>query len=312
MHAIAEATHWVLWVTTAVLSLSLTAPADADPPPRHTVICYPDGTCVTKVVNPGGGGSDGSGGGSGGDARCAWHGRTVPCTTSAGYFNASDGCYYREADAYPTTGPVAVEYRRAGGAIYWASCPFGGGLQSGGYVRLPNPPPGLGPTPAMLARQAFDSLTLTRPSTGRYPAGRLQDGTPYTVVRASTWYWTDPADFRTLTTRAAAGPVWARVTATPAALSFTPGDGNPAVSCAGPGTAWNDSHGVWAASPSGCDYRYPHSTIHAPGGVVTASYSIRWQVSWVGSGGTSGTLQAPATTSRSTFAVAEVESLVTR
>lgn len=130
-------------------------------------------------------------------------------------------------------------------------------------------------------------------------------------MHAYTWYYSDHAHFRTLTARAAAGATWAQVTVKPVALTFKPGDGNGAVSCTGPGTAWNSSYGVWAASPSGCDYQYPHSSIHEPNGVVTATYGINWQVTWVGSGGTSGTLPDQTTTSNSTFAVAEVESVVT-
>ena len=227
-----------------------------------------------------------------------------------GYFNAKDGCYYKEANPYPTSGPVYVSWKTGGGAIYWATCPFGNG--SGGYVWLPNPPPGMAPTPGQLALRAFNSLALTKPSTGRYPDGRLKNGQPYTVVRAATWYWADPVDFKSLTARAAAGAVWAEVTVKPTALTFTPGDGNSAVSCAGPGTTWNSAYGVWDPSPSGCDYHYPNSSIHEPHGVVTATYGIRWQVTWVGSGNTSGTLPDQTTTSRSTFAVAEVESVVTR
>jgi hypothetical protein len=229
---------------------------------------------------------------------------------SIGSFDSGSGCYYKEANPYPTTGPVAAEYAKSGGGIYWATCPFGGG--SGGYVWLPQPPANLGPTPGMLARQAFDSLTLTKPSTGRYPAGTLRDGIPYTVVRAYTWYWTDPADFQTLTARASAGPVWAEVTVKPVALTFTPGNGVGAVSCAGPGTEWNSNYGVWAASPSGCQYRYPQSSIHEPNDEVTATYGIRWQVAWVGSGNSSGTLADQTTRSTATFAVAEAEAVVIR
>ena len=292
----------------AFVSLALVAfpiAASADPlPGGTTIICDPSG-CHVVVIDPGGGGA-GGGPGSGG---CKWQGKSVACSDpTMGSFNSQNGCYYKEANPYPTTGPVAVEYLRAGGGIYWATCPFGG---SGGYVWLPQPPPGLGPTPAMLAQRAFDSLTLTKPSTGRYPSGKLRNGQSYTVVHAFTWYFSDPNDFKTLTARAAAGPVWAQVTVTPVALTFTPGDGNRQVSCAGPGTAWNSSYGVWAASPSGCDYQYPHSSIHEPNGVVTATYGITWQVTWVGSGATSGTLPDQTTTSNSTFAVAEVESVVT-
>lgn len=271
------------------------------------VVCH-RGVCVVVVDNPGSGGSGGDSGSSD-SGGCSWKGHKVPCTTQNGYFNASDGCYYREANPYPQTGPVAVEYEKAGGGIYWASCPFGTG--SGGYVWLPQPPPGVGPTPAMLAKRAFDSLTLSKPSSGRYPDGTLENGLHYTVVRTYTWYWTDPSNFKTLTAKAAAGAVWAEVTVKPTALTFTPGDGNATVSCTGPGTVWNDSYGAWAPSPSGCDYRYPHSSIHAPHNVVTATYGIKWQVTWVGSGNTSGTLPDQTTTATSTFAVAEVQSVVT-
>lgn len=166
--------------------------------------------------------------------------------------------------------------------------------------------------PAVLARQALSTLTVPSPTTGRYPAGTLQDGQPFTVVNAHTWFWTDPASFRVRTARADAGGVWAQVTVTPTALLFTPGDGAAAVSCAGPGVAWQPGDGVWAASPAGCDYRYPHSSIHQPDGRVTATYGIRWSVSWTSSTGVSGTLPGLTTTSNATFAVAEVESVVIR
>jgi hypothetical protein len=225
-----------------------------------------------------------------------------------GSLNAADGCYYKVADPLPTSGPVLAEFQQAGGGIYWATCPFGTG--SGGFVWRAQPPPGMGPTPGELAQRALDSLTLTKPSTGRYPAGTLANGEEFTVVRMHTWYFTDPNDFRPLTARAAAGGVWAQVTVTPVALMFTPGDGNATVSCAGPGTAWNSSYGPWDASPSGCDYQYPHSSIHEPNLEVTATYGIRWQVSWVGSGDTTGTLPDQTTTSTARFAVAEEEALV--
>lgn len=310
MHAVIRVGVVLMSLLVIPLASSLVDRATADSGGGKTVVvCYPNGTCVTKVVNPGGGGGGGStGDGSVGSGGCTWKGQPVPCATGSGSFDSQDGCYYKEADPYPSSGPVYVSYKSSGGGIYWATCPFGG---SGGYVWLPQPPPGLGPTPAMLAQRAFDSVTLTKPSTGRYPAGTLTNGQSYTVVHAYTWYYIDAADFKKLTARAAAGPVFAEVTVTPVALSFTPGDGSAAVSCAGPGTAWNSGYGVWDASPSGCDYQYPHSSIHEPNQEVTATYGITWQVTWVGSGNTSGTLPDQTTTSNSTFAVAEVESVVT-
>jgi hypothetical protein len=184
------------------------------------------------------------------------------------------------------------------------------GVAGVAFVWLATPPAGLGPTPEDLARRALASLTLPHPTTGRYPAGRLRDGRSYTVVRAYTWYWTAPGTYRPLTARAAAGAVWAQVTVTPVALTFTPGDGSAAVSCAGPGSQWRPGDGAWAASPSGCDFQYRHSSIHQPGQMVTATYGINWQVTWVGAAGTGGTLPGLTTATASRFAVAEAETVV--
>ena len=139
--------------------------------------------------------------------------------------------------------------------------------------------------PVDLAQRALKTLVIPSPTTGRYPAGRLRDGRPYTVVNAYTWYWSNPGSFTVLSARANVGGVWSQVTVTPARLLFTPGDGAPTVSCNGPGVAWNRGDGVWAASPAGCDYRYPHSSIHEPLGVVTATYGIQWRVTWTSSTG---------------------------
>jgi hypothetical protein len=74
---------------------------------------------------------------------------------------------------------------------------------------------------------------------------------------------------------------------------------------------WRSGDGVWAPSPSGCDYQYPHSSIHEPNGEVTATYGINWAIAWSSTTGQNGTLPNLATTATSTFAVAEVESVVT-
>ncbi|HZC53154.1 MAG TPA: hypothetical protein VE441_11735 [Mycobacterium sp.] len=173
-------------------------------------------------------------------------------------------------------------------------------------------PQSVPPSPATLAQRAADSMLLPDPRLGRYPAGTLKDGRPYTVVGAYTWYWTDASKWKSYTATASAGGNWATVTAAPVSLSFTPGDGNPAVSCAGPGSVWRQGvDGPWDPSPSGCQYRYPHSSIHEPNQEVTATYAIIWQLTWTGSGNTSGTLTAKTTQATATFAVAEVESVVT-
>jgi hypothetical protein len=286
----------------------------------------PGGICIIWVggVGSGGGGGTGgggSGGGGGTGGACHWDTSNghlpgvVPCTTADGaVWNGY--CYLKLMDPQPPKGidGGGVWDGHSGGAIYVCSAP-GPGESGIGVVGLEfwfaTPPPGLGPSPEQLAQQALKTLTIPTPKPGRYPAGTLRDGRAYTAVNAYTWYWTDPGSFKTLTATAAAGGVSVTVTVTPSALTFTPGDGASAVSCAGPGTAWNSSYGVWAASPSGCDYRYPHSSIHEPNGEVTATYGITWAITWTSTVGDNSTLPGLTTTAQSTFAVAEVESVVT-
>ncbi|WP_246080431.1 hypothetical protein [Modestobacter altitudinis] len=241
-------------------------------------------------------------------------GAEVPCQDGDAWWAQSMQCYVKVLVDQPPMG-TAVWGGHTDGAIYL--CTF---LSTGTSVpgtngfafwsaTAPAGPPVV--DPVALAQQALQSLSVPEPTPGRYPAGSLDSGQPFTVVNAYTWFWTDAASFGVLTARADAGGVSAEVTVTPTALSFTPGDGGATVSCPGPGVAWQPTDGVWAPSPAGCDYRYLHSSIHEPGQEVTAVYGIEWSVAWRSSTGASGTLPALTTTSSASFAVAEVQSVVT-
>ena len=72
--------------------------------------------------------------------------------------------------------------------------------------------------------------------------------------------------------------------------------------------------GSWIPTPQpqGCDYQYTKSTYGYPNGELTATYTITWGVTWTGTNGTSGTLNPLATTANSIFAVAELQSVVSR
>lgn len=320
-------------VTFALVAISLAVMANAGRADGGGGQCEqygPGGVCIVYVSGSGSDGSVSSGNnsdsGSGGDedGGCHWdtsNGHApgvVPCTTADGaVWNGY--CYLALMDPQPPKGidGGGVWEGHTDGAIYECSAP-GPGESGVGIVGLEfwfaNPPPGLGPDPGQLARQALSTLTIPGPTTGRYPSGTLRDGRPYTVVGpAYTWYWTDPSRFQTL--QATAGPIdgiSSTVTVTPSELEFTPGDGATTVSCSGPGVAWQKSDGPWAASPAGCDYQYPHSSINDPNGEVTATYGIRWTITWTSNVGENGTLPDLTTTATSTFAVAEVESVVTR
>ena len=294
--------------------------AKADDPPTCIKADLSTGLCVVTVTAPAGGGSTG---GAGGGVRGAAAspvctetppGRAIPCTSDVGSWDQGQQCYLKLADPQPPKAAPVWE-GHVGGAVYActvASAVVGGGFPGTGIGLLWVAAPAARPVdyPA-LAKSALAKLVIPGPSTGRYPAGRLQDGRPYTAVSTYTWFWTDAAAWHSLRARASQGPAWAEVTVTPSGLTFTPGDGAAAVGCPGPGTAWQRSFGVYAASPSGCDYRYPHSSIDAPGQEVTATYAIRWTPTWTSSAGAGGTLPAVTTTAQTAFVVAEVESVVT-
>lgn len=283
------------------------------------------GFCVVASQQPGSAGSTSqpatgvsSDRGTGSVASCTSEpgGIAVPCQDGDGSWVQGMQCYASVlAEQPPKDSPVWGGH--TDGAVYL--CTFFSNSRSisgtNGFTFWSAEAPA-GPAAAVdtaqLARQALQTLTIPPPAAGRYPAGTMRDGRPFTVVGAYTWFWTDPGSFRPLTARADAGGVWSQVTVTPTNLTFDPGDGAAAVSCRGPGVAWQSGDGVWGASPAGCDYRYPHSSIHQPGGEVTATYGINWSVTWTSSTGAGGALPDLTTTSRQTFAVAEAESVVIR
>ncbi|MDP9149347.1 MAG: hypothetical protein M3O36_05310 [Myxococcota bacterium] len=225
-------------------------------------------------------------------------------------------CYLSLMSPQPPEGVDggAVWEGHTSGAIYVCSGP-GPGDSGVGVVGLEfwfaNPPAGLGLSPAQLAQEATTRLKIPSPAPGRYPDGTLKDGRPYTLVNAYTWFWTS-GSFTALSATASAGGNSTTVTVTPAALTFTPGDGSKTVSCSGPGVAWKQSDGPWAASPTDCDYRYPQSSIHDTNGEVTATYGVVWSITWTASDGEKGALPDLTTTAKSTFAVAEAEAVVTK
>lgn len=302
-----------------VVSLTSLARAQADPASCQQYDTH--GICVVAAEQPGSGGGTTAqpvaNPGAAQQAPCSVlpAGTVIPCQDGPAWWVQSMQCYASLlAQQPPKEDPVWAGH--TDGAIYLCTF-YSGGLAfpgTNGFMFWSATPPA-GPAavnPLQLARQALQTLTVPAPTMGRYPAGTMQDGRPFTVVGAYTWFWTDPNGFRALSARADAGGVWAQVTVTPTSLTFTPGDGAATVSCPGPGVAWQHGDGVWAASPAGCDYRYPHSSIHQPGGQVTAIYGIEWSVTWTSSTGAGGTLPGLTTTASETFAVAELESVVIR
>jgi hypothetical protein len=245
---------------------------------------------------------------------CSWRGQALPCHEDAfGWFDNTDGCYYALLTPQPAYDSKLWEGHPAGqGAIYHFMCLDMAGTGGGWKWRATSAQPAT-VTAVQLAQKALATLRLPKPVPPSTPWGaRLRDGRPFTVVRVPTWFWTAPASYQVKSARASAGPVWAEVTVTPVALTFTPGDGGKTVSCAGPGRVWTPAAGQWAHAPGGCDHAYELSTYGYPGGQLTATYGIVWRATWVGSGGAGGSFPDVTTTATSRFAVAEAQAVIVK
>ena len=170
------------------------------------------------------------------------------------------------------------------------------------------------PSPGELAREAYGLLRLPKPSPGRSPDLRLADGRAAVLVGEHTWIWTDPAVFTGRSRTVRVDPVWATVTATPVGLSLDPGTGDPVTGCVGAGTRWvAGRYGLHQRSPT-CDVVLTRSSAGRPGGVVTATWAVRWRVSWVGAAGgrsESGALDDMTSRTEVVLAVAEAQALIT-
>ena len=207
-------------------------------------------------------------------------GGTRPVGAGSGGGGGAEGptCTYQENQ-------VPAAEIRPGGAWYNVSC-SDGRLD---FVWLPSTAPQAAApvvTSAQLALEMQDRLPLAQPTIQRSPDETIRfKGDPMTWVNLWTWFWTDPATYQPMTQTVSAGAVSATVTATPVGLLFDPGDGSPAVRCAGPGRAWVERDDD-AAPPGGCGYRYRSVT----DGTITSTVSILWDVSWTGTGGLSGSL----------------------
>lgn len=263
------------------------------------------GVCVVTVGSPGQGGHPPTSGGGSGRQRCVADGRTVPCTSPLGTWDAGLGCYLQLASPQPPHSDPLWQGHTTG-AIY--DCTTWPPRTTGvGEIWLANPP--AGPNPRTLALQAEKTLRLPQPSGNRSPDQSKEfHGYPFTYVNLWTWFWTDPASWRTRTATARAGGVSATVTVTPTSLTFDPGDGSAAVSCPGPGRAWTSADGDGRPTDGGCGYRYRSATSQP----VTSTQSIRWAVTWRASDGEAGTLPNLTTSRSGQLMVLQVESVVTR
>jgi len=287
----------------------LPAIAAADNKPQPPIVVTPGdqrgrtappavGVDVTAPGHSGGPGSTGQAASTGGSA-CLW----VPAPDMEAWLRHLPARLPGGSDTDPVD-PRSRLYQRVCDGLVSAWAWFG--PAAGAPVVLPSP--------AELAREAYGLLRLPAPSPGRSPDLRLANGRAAVLVGEHTWIWTDPAAFTARSRTVRVGPVWARVTATPVGLSFDPGTGDPVTGCVGAGTPWvAGRYGLHQPSPT-CDVVLTLSSAGRPGGVVTATWTIRWRVSWVGAVGgrpESGVLDDMNSRTPVVLAVAEAQALIT-
>jgi hypothetical protein len=109
----------------------------------------------------------------------------IPCQEGSAWWVQSLQCYAQVmSEQPPRDSPVWGGH--TDGAIY--SCTFytGGrafpGTNGFSFWSATAPAGPAAIDPAVLAQQALRTLTVPAPTTGRYPAGTMQDGQPFTVV----------------------------------------------------------------------------------------------------------------------------------
>jgi hypothetical protein len=222
-----------------------------------------DGTIILLSCSSGGGAGGDSGGGSGStlESTCTFTALDETQVKNLGLsWPPPRGKHWALIDCGGGTGPQAVLVRNATGA----------------------------PTvsPQQLLVHAYGELEVPhlRPATAP-PRGT--DG----LVGLPEWFWVPAGQWHARSVTVIAGPVWATVTAVPISLTFQPGAGLSPVTCTGPGAAYNGRLTA-AQQHTNCSYTYLQSSAGQPGNAYQASVTATWRITWTGSGGAGGALDA--------------------
>ena len=234
------------------------------------------------------------GGNGGGPQVCTYQGRTIDCTNEYGWWYADRACWVQPLD---DVAAAEIEWLDRGSAPHWCASPDDPGNRT--VVGIPA---GAGPgapavDPAVLARQAIDSMQLRGITIGIAPPADS-----YGLVNAPVWLWVAepaPNTWGPMTVTASAGAVTVTATARAAGVAWQMGDGST-VTC-GEGVAY--SPGIDPADPP-CGHTYSTKGQRP----ITATTS--WRVQWTSNTGASGseTLQAVSST---TLDVREALAVVT-
>jgi len=141
-------------------------------------------------------------------------------------------------------------------------------------------------TPQQLLQRALNELQIPTLQPHTAPP-RGKDA----LVGLPEWFWVPAGEWHPLSVTVTAGPVWATATASPVGLSFQPGGGFGPVSCTGPGSRYNPALPA-AKQDTGCEFSYLRSSAGQPGNAYQATVTVSWNVSWTGSGGAGGLIDA--------------------
>lgn len=162
--------------------------------------------------------------------------------------------------------------------------------------------------PATLAQQAAASFLLPHPSGHRSPSEtQLYQGYPMTWVNLWTFYWTDPSTWKTLSATATAGAAWATVKATPVSLTYDPRGRQRSGRLYRPWSSVGGSDGNSAPNQGACGYQYRQ--VSPDGQPFTSTETIVWQLTWTGSGNTSGTLTSRTTSTSGQLQVLQIQAV---
>lgn len=254
------------------------------------------GTVGTEIVVPGTQPRSETGGGAGASP-ASNTGTTAPCTyktlspeqaLAAGLLSPDDG----GVENLPDSGGSFVlrDCTPSGGSrlVMWVPDAQGAAAPSG-VVAV---------TPGMLALEARSLLRLPTPDVAVNPDGLR--GNP-ALVNLPTWWWVSNHD--ALTQLTSVGAVWAEVTAEPVSSVWVAGDGRRS-ECSGLGMAY--VRGMRELEPGSCSHTYTHADADEQ-----AEIQVIWDVSWVGSAGTGGTLEPITLTAARAVPVYERHAIVT-
>lgn len=231
------------------------------------------GQCVITVPTQPTPGPTGGGGGSGKPVPCKDRdGTVVPCQNGSGsWWSNAYFCYITPwTPPPPKTDPV------------WGGHTDGGVYGCAPRIGPPVPiwlatPPGPGVDPAVLARQAIESMQLKAITVGIVPEPRPGS---IGLLGLPTWMWAEnpgPTTIGPITRSASAGGFTVTATAHVDRVVWRMGDGQ-VVTCMGPGTPYADSYGR-QSSPD-CGYTYSKA------GRYTVTATSYWVVDWTGLGQT--------------------------